>query len=95
MSTRVVYAGTFDPFTIGHLSIVDKVAQLFDEVIILFADNEAKNRRFDKDKMIEAVQETLREYGLSDHVIVRHYDGLTASFCRQNGAVALIRGLEI
>lgn len=93
MMRRAVFAGTFDPFTNGHLDIVRRASFLFDEVIILFADNDKKQRLFNKEGMMDAVTKFLQrnEY---HNVFVDSSSGLTANYCRQHGIKYLIRGLR-
>lgn len=90
---RAVFAGTFDPFTNGHLDIVRRASFLFDEVIILFADNDKKQRLFNKDDMMDAVTKVLQrnEY---HNVFVDSFSGLTVNYCRQHGVKYLVRGLR-
>ena len=90
---RAVFAGTFDPFTNGHLDIVRKASFLFDEVIILFADNDKKQRLFNKDDMMNAVTEMLRRNDYHN-VFVDAYSGFTVNYCLQHNAKYLVRGLR-
>lgn len=87
------YAGSFDPFTNGHLSIVKKASACFDKVIVGIGQNTEKKSRFDKIKMKEAIQKTIIEEGLQN-VEVIIYDGLTAKVAKEYGAEILIRGLR-
>lgn len=87
------YAGSFDPFTNGHLSIVKKTANCFDKVIIGIGKNSEKKNRFDKNKMKKAIEETLREEKI-DNAEVIIYDNLTSREAKKRGAEILIRGLR-
>ena len=87
------YAGSFDPFTNGHLQIVIKAAQCFDKIIIGLAYNSEKEVRLDKEKMRNAIEETIEELNLKN-VEVTLYDGLTAEEAKKWGANILIRGLR-
>ena len=59
MNTIGFYAGSFDPFTKGHLQIVTKAANCFDKVIIGIAYNSEKDVRIDKEKMKNAIKQTI------------------------------------
>ena len=71
------YAGSFDPFTNGHLQIVRKAAECFEKVIVGIAYNSEKKVRLDKEKMKQAIEKTIQEIGLNN-VEVALYKGLTA-----------------
>lgn len=87
------YAGSFDPFTNGHLAIVKKATKCFDEVIIGIGNNAEKKVRVDKYKMKDAIEKTLKGEKI-DNARVIIYDGLTAKVAKQEGAEMLIRGLR-
>ena len=87
------YAGSFDPFTNGHLQIVKKTAKCFEKVIIGIGYNSDKPTRVDKYKMKQAIEETIKEMNL-DNVEVTLYEGLTVDEARKFGADILIRGLR-
>ncbi len=87
------YAGSFDPFTNGHLSIVKKTSKCFDKVIIGIGQNSEKKSRFDKNQMKEAIEKTLREENIENAEVII-YNGLTSKEARSRGAEILIRGLR-
>ena len=87
------YGGSFDPFTNGHLSIVRKTTKCFDKVIIGIGKNSEKRQRFDKTKMKEAIEKTLKEEHI-DNAEVIIYDNLTSREAKKQGAQILIRGLR-
>ena len=87
------YAGSFDPFTNGHLQIVKKASICFDRVIVGMGTNGEKPAKFDKSKMQEAIEKTLRNEGLYNVEVVV-YDILTVDKARETGANILIRGLR-
>lgn len=87
------YAGSFDPFTNGHLEIVKKTAKCFEKVIIGIGYNTEKTERIDKEKMKTAIEETIKEIGL-ENVTVTLYSGLTVDEAKKQGADILIRGLR-
>ena len=87
------YAGSFDPFTNGHLQIVKKAAKCFEKVIIGIGYNYVKTSRVDKEEMRKAIEETIKEMGLIN-VTVTLYEGLTVDEAKKHGADILIRGLR-
>lgn len=92
MSTRkALYAGSFDPFTNGHLSIVEKSAELFDRVTIGVAYNSKKKRSTDLNIMIDAIRKQVSNL---DNVSVTRIDGLVADWCQKRGYRYLVRGLR-
>lgn len=88
------YAGSFDPFTNGHLQVVKKACELFDVVIIGIGTNSAKARRFDKLKMVTAIKEVMEKEGLDEKVMVITYEGMTTSIAKKYNANYLIRGIR-
>jgi len=93
MDTIGFYAGSFDPFTNGHLQIVTKAAKCFNKVIIGIAYNSEKEVRIDKEKMKQAIEKTIGELELKN-VEVTLYSGLTAEEAKKHRANILIRGLR-
>lgn len=87
------YAGSFDPFTIGHLHIVEVASKIFDKVIVGIGVNPKKMRRFDRDKMRGAIEQLLRASGINNCRVVT-FDGLTADVASEYGADFLIRGVR-
>ncbi len=87
------YAGSFDPFTNGHLAIVKKSAKCFDKVIIGIGYNVDKIERIDKNKMKLAIEKTVSEENLNNVEVVL-YEGLTVDKAKECNANILIRGLR-
>ena len=87
------YAGSFDPFTNGHLQIVKKAAKCFDKIIIGIGYNAGKTERISKEKMKEAIEQTITEEDLNNVEVVL-YDGLTIDKAKECNADILIRGLR-
>lgn len=87
------YAGSFDPFTKGHLSIVKKTSKCFEKVIIGIGINPEKKARIDKEKMKTAIEETIKIENLTNVEVVL-YNGLTVKEAQKYGADILIRGLR-
>ena len=93
MSRAALYAGSFDPFTLGHLDIVKKSAALFDRVTVLIGVNVRKTRRFPADQMAEAIRQTLRDAGIENADVAIH-PGLIVDYCRDHGIRYYVRGLR-
>lgn len=91
--TKGFYAGSFDPFTLGHFSVVQRSAQMFDEVVVGIGVNPEKRRRFDVEEMKDAMQQVMKHYNLTNVSII-FFDNLTVDAAKENGATFLIRGLR-
>lgn len=87
------YAGSFDPFTNGHLHVIEKAAKLFDKVIVGIGVNQNKTRRFDNKLMQKAIEQVLIRNNLNN-VIVISYDNLSVDAALSNNCSFLIRGIR-
>ncbi|MBW7862793.1 MAG: pantetheine-phosphate adenylyltransferase [Candidatus Hydrogenedentes bacterium] len=93
MKNRIaVYAGSFDPPTLGHLDLVARAAKIFDKVIVAVAQNEAKQALFSVPERLEMLHEMTASM---KNIQIAQFRGLTVDFARKHGAVALIRGLRV
>lgn len=90
---KAIYAGSFDPFTNGHLAIVEEASKLFDKVYVCIAKNPNKNRKIDVRVMAIAISKALNENNITNAQVVIT-DGLIAEFCEINDIEYLIRGLR-
>ena len=88
---KVLYPGTFDPVTNGHIDIIQRALELFDEVIVTVAVNPGKTPMFSVQERIQMLNESLKEY---NNVKVDSFDGLVVEHAHQVGAVGIIRGLR-
>jgi len=88
---RAVCPGSFDPVTNGHLDIITRAAQLYDEVIVAVGANLSKSTVFTPTERAELIREATKEL---DNVRVDHFEGLIVDFCRRNGISAIIKGLR-
>lgn len=87
------YAGSFDPFTNGHLHVVTQSAKLFDRVIIGIGVHPKKARRFDKELMQKAIEQVLVRNNLNN-VTVISYDNLSVDVAIENNSTFLVRGIR-
>lgn len=88
---KVIYPGTFDPVTNGHIDVVKRAVELFDEVVVTVAKNPSKTELFTVEERIEMLQESLKEF---PNVKVDSFGGLVVDHAREVGAIGIIRGLR-
>jgi len=91
VSGLAVYPGSFDPPTLGHLSLVDQGLTLFDRLVVAVARNSAKASLFTAEERVTILREALAGY---DRVEVDSFEGLLVSYARDRGATAILRGLR-
>jgi len=88
---RAVCPGSFDPVTNGHLDIVARASQLFDEVVVAVGVNKSKRRLFSADERIDMLTEACRDF---PNVKVDSFSGLLTTFCQERDIVAIVKGLR-
>ena len=92
MNKRIaLFPGTFDPFTIGHESLVKRGLLLIDEIIIAIGVNDAKRSYFTLDQHLETITEL---YKNEPRVKVESYNSLTIDFAKEKGARYILRGIR-
>lgn len=87
-----LYAGSFDPPTLGHLDLIQRASTLFDKVIVAVARNDQKTGLFTVSERVDMLAEMIADI---PNVSVANFSGLTVQFARETGACALIRGLRV
>jgi pantetheine-phosphate adenylyltransferase len=87
----VIYPGTFDPVTNGHIDIVGRAVELFDKVIVTVAKNPGKTALFTVDERVEMLKESFKDL---KKVVVDSFDGLVVEHARNLNAIGIIRGLR-
>ena len=88
---RVIYPGTFDPVTNGHIDVIERAMDLFDEVIVTVARNPVKNQMFSLEDRLYMLRESLSQF---DNVYVDSFNGLIVDHAKQVKAIGIIRGLR-
>jgi len=91
MERIAVFPGSFDPLTIGHVSIVKRSKSLFDKIIIAIGQNSAKKTILSIENRIRLIEDVFSD---DDNISVRSYNGLTVDFCKEVKAQYLLRGLR-
>lgn len=86
-----VFPGSFDPVTIGHVSIVLRALPLFHKVVVAMGENHAKRYMFPTERRLGWLKETFKEHPT---VEVISFEGLTADLCQRVGARYIVRGLR-
>ena len=91
MEKIALFPGSFDPFTIGHESVVRRAVSLFDKIIIAIGYNTNKEGFFPLDKRMQWINIIFDD---EQKVEVASYQGLTVDFCQETGAKFILRGLR-
>jgi pantetheine-phosphate adenylyltransferase len=86
-----VFPGSFDPITIGHVSIVQRALPLFERIVIGMGVNTTKRSMFSEEERLHWIRETFAAY---PQVEVMPFEGLTVALCQRVGATFIIRGLR-
>jgi len=87
----VIYPGSFDPLTNGHLDVIHRATKIFDRVVVAVARNEGKHPLFTLQERVTMVNEAIRELPC---VETDSFDGLLVNYAQSLGAQAIIRGLR-
>lgn len=87
----VVFPGSFDPITNGHIDLVKRAIPLFDKVVVAVGVNSQKKALFSLERRTEWLERVFEDH---DTVEVHHFEGLTVNFCKEVGAKYILRGLR-
>ena len=91
MKKIALFPGTFDPFTIGHLSLIERGLQLVDEIIIAIGINPNKKTFYSLEQRMETISKLFQN---NPQVSVQSYAGLTVDFAQEVGARFILRGIR-
>lgn len=87
----VIYPGSFDPVTYGHLDIIDRCSKKFGKVIVSVLSNKSKNNTFTVQERVELLEKVLEKY---DNIEVDTFSGLLIDYANDKGCTTMIRGLR-
>ncbi|PID61405.1 MAG: pantetheine-phosphate adenylyltransferase [Ignavibacteriae bacterium] len=87
----VIYPGTFDPVTNGHIDVIKRAIDLFDKVVVTVARNPVKTPMFTVEERLTMLRECLKEF---PNVQVDSFEGLVVDHAKDIGAIGIIRGLR-
>jgi len=88
---KAVCPGSFDPVTNGHLDVIARASQLYDEVTVAVLINKSKTSTFSTDERVEMLRETTASYG---NVVVESFHGLLVDFCKERGIGVIVKSLR-
>lgn len=91
MSKKAIFPGTFDPFTIGHHSLVKRSLELVDEIVIAIGQNDAKKSYFSLEERVDMIRSL---YKNDSRIYVEAYNSLTVDFAKVVGANFIVRGIR-
>lgn len=92
MSHRIaIYPGSFDPITLGHIDLIQRLSGHFDELVVLIAENLSKSCLFSTDERVELAKQSLASI---DGIRVEPFSGLTVTYAQSVKAKVIIRGLR-
>ena len=87
----VVYTGSFDPITLGHMNIVERASRLFRRLIVGVGTHAGKQAMFTPDERVQLIEKVTRRYA---NVEVRQFGGLSVDFVRACGSRVMVRGVR-
>jgi pantetheine-phosphate adenylyltransferase len=91
LARLAVYAGSFDPPTLGHLDLIERASELFSDVIVGIGKHATRTPLFSLEERLDLVS---RVSAHLPNVVVESFDGLLIQFCKQKNARVIVRGLR-
>ena len=88
---RVVCPGSFDPITYGHLDVIERASEQFDEVVVAVLVNRTKGSLFTVEERMEMIRETVKSFA---NVKVDSWSGLLIEYCKERKIPAIVKGLR-
>lgn len=93
MKKIAIYPGSFDPITFGHIDIIKRAAELFDEIIVAVAQNNQKDALFSAEERVAMIEEEVKNLQ-NPQIRVEKFSGLLVDFAQQKKSKIIIRGLR-
>ena len=90
-----IYPGTFDPLTFGHLDLISRGSELFDNIIIAVAENNNKKTLFNSIERQKIIEEVINDTHPKNQIEIKIFSGLLVDFVEKEKASAVIRGLRV
>jgi len=87
----VIYPGSFDPVTYGHLDIIDRCSKKFDKIVVSVLNNKSKKNLFTIEERVKLLEKVLEKY---DNVEVDTFSGLLVDYAKEKNCTTMIRGLR-
>ena len=96
MHKTVIYPGTFDPITFGHIDVIKKALKLFDKIVVAVSDGENKDYLFDAEERLEIVRNALfKDLKMNKKkIILISFKSLTTTLCKTYKSSVILRGLR-
>lgn len=91
---KVIYPGSFDPLTLGHIDVIKRLDNMFDEVIVAILINEDKKSLFTLSEREEMIKEELISNDITN-VTIKSFDGLLVNFAKEENCKIIARGLRL
>ena len=92
---RAIFPGSFDPLTMGHLDIIERSVDLFDEIIIGVLNNPDKNPMFSPEERCEMIEAVLENFDSKKcKLLVESFQGLLVDYANKREATAIVRGIR-
>jgi len=88
---KAVFPGSFDPPTLGHVNIIERASQIFDELVVVVADNRQKKYLFSAEERVEMMKEIVKN---TRNVKITSWDSLIVDFLKKENIRVLIRGVR-
>ena len=89
--SKAVYPGSFDPITLGHIDIIQRISRQFDEVVVLVSESSEKKYLFSAAERKAFIEKALPQI---KNMKVEVHQGLTVDYCKKNNAQVIVRGLR-
>lgn len=89
---HAVYAGTFDPVTLGHTAIIERASRLYERVTVAIGVNPSKQTLFNSDQRKDLLERSLQDL---PNITVESFEGLLIQFCQRIGAGVIVRGMRL